>query len=74
VKAALAADPDLNITWVGTLGMPTDVPTERERADINGRLERENDSLIVFCKDSMFRWPLHSLLQAGLLFLLSSQS
>ena len=54
VKATLAADTDLDITWVGTLGMPTDVLTDKKKADIDGRLETEYDSLTVFCKDSDF--------------------
>jgi trehalose 6-phosphate synthase complex regulatory subunit len=55
VNAALEDGSLDHCTWVGTLGMPTDVlcGTQRKQ-DIEDKLETEDDSLVVFCKDSDF--------------------
>ncbi|KAI9655197.1 MAG: hypothetical protein M1829_000693 [Trizodia sp. TS-e1964] len=45
---------DLEVTWVGTLGMPTDVLSDQQKVAIADRLETEHDSLTVYCKDSDF--------------------
>ncbi|KAI9734445.1 MAG: hypothetical protein M1818_006834 [Claussenomyces sp. TS43310] len=44
-----------DVTWVGTLGMPTDALEDtNQKQEIEERLATEHDSLTVFCKDSDF--------------------
>ena len=54
VNAAMEAKSLEEVTWVGTLGMPTDVLQESTRTAIEDKLRDEYDSLTVFCKDSDF--------------------
>jgi trehalose 6-phosphate synthase/phosphatase len=54
VRAAEASGSLHEKTWVGTLGMPTDVLTDQQHHDIQDRLENEHECLTVFCKDSDF--------------------
>ncbi|KAF3162199.1 hypothetical protein TWF225_009608 [Orbilia oligospora] len=54
VNAALEAGGVEEVTWVGTVGMPTDVLEDGVKASIEERLRDEHESLAVFCKDSDF--------------------
>ncbi|KAK6334100.1 hypothetical protein TWF696_002602 [Orbilia brochopaga] len=54
INAALEAGGVDEVTWVGTVGMPTDVLSESVKVAIEDKLRDEHDSLAVFCKDSDF--------------------
>ncbi|EWC46257.1 hypothetical protein DRE_04428 [Drechslerella stenobrocha 248] len=54
VNAALEAGGVEEVTWVGTVGMPTDALSENIKAAIEDKLRDEYESLAVFCKDSDF--------------------
>lgn len=52
VKAGSAAgSQDDDVTWVGTLGMPTDALEESQEDDIQDKLENEFGCLNVWCSD-----------------------
>ncbi|KAI9674658.1 MAG: hypothetical protein M1817_001561 [Caeruleum heppii] len=46
-----AGDLGDDTTWVGTLGMPTDVLEDSQKEDIQDRLENEFSSLNIWCSD-----------------------
>ncbi|KAF3937619.1 Trehalose-phosphatase [Dactylella cylindrospora] len=52
INSALEAGGVDEVTWVGTVGMPTDVLSESVKAAIEDKLRDEHESLAVFCKDS----------------------
>jgi len=54
VNAAVEARSLEEVTWVGTLGMPTDVLQDATKDSIAEKLRDEYDSLTVFCKDGDF--------------------
>ncbi|KAI9826462.1 MAG: hypothetical protein M1819_007355 [Sarea resinae] len=54
VKAASKTGQLEDKTWVGTLGMPTDVLEDSQKFDIEDKLMNEYDSLSVFVDDSDF--------------------
>jgi trehalose 6-phosphate synthase/phosphatase len=43
--------PDLDITWIGTLGMPTDALSASLKDDIHDKLLNEYQSEVVYCTD-----------------------
>ncbi|KAI0863357.1 family 20 glycosyltransferase [Xylaria cubensis] len=54
-EAAAGEGFDGDITWVGTLGMPTDaLEGTQQKEDIHDRLATEFNMLSVFCKDKDF--------------------
>ena len=54
IKAAAESGTLEEVTWVGTLGFPTDQLAQDRRTDIEQTLETEYDALPVWCKDKDF--------------------
>lgn len=51
MRSAAAASPEFEISWVGTLGFPTDVLPDNVREQINDHMLNEYSSEIVYVRD-----------------------
>ena len=54
IRAAEATKAVADVTWVGTLGMSTDILEDQMKQQIEEKLRDEHDCLPVFCKDRDF--------------------
>jgi len=52
ILAVAGRDPIQDMTWVGTLGMPTDALSQEVREHIEGKLFTERDCLTVYVNDT----------------------